>query len=169
MTMKKILIIIICVLVVGAVAWFIWHGYNSGAPVTDTGISSGQAAVNGLVPVYRVPTSTTIMMGGPRGTVRMDNFYAKALGADDQFIVIAQNANYEATYDTDTNNFYLYIAQAPFDANRAQAESDFLALLNIDQSDACKLNVSEGFASGSLYGSQQLPLSFCPGGTIPNQ
>jgi hypothetical protein len=169
MTMKKILIIIVCVVVVGAVAWLVWHAYNSAAPATGVEAPSAQTNANGLVPVYRIPTSTTITMGGPRGTVTMDNFYAKALGADDQFIVMAQNANYEITYDTNTNNFYLTITQAPFDANRIQAESGFLSLLNIDQSDACKLSVSEGFASGSLYGSQTLALSFCGTGAIPNQ
>jgi hypothetical protein len=97
------------------------------------------------------------------GSVTIDNFYKTALGAEDEFIVIARNNDYEINYDTSGSGFYIDIKQAPFNTNRASAEKDFLNLLGVDQIDACKLSVAVGAepaADGNLNGGM-LPLSFC--------
>jgi hypothetical protein len=116
-----------------------------------------------LVSVYQAPTSTTIVLGTSQGSVTVNNFYATALGADGEFIRLAQN-NYKIDYDTDNSSFDLDVDPASFDTGRASAEANFLTLLGISQTDACKLTVavSEVAASSSL----RLPLSFCASSTF---
>ena len=99
----------------------------------------------------------------------MKNFYNTALGADGEFVVIAQNNNYEINYDTYNSGFDLDIEQAPFSANRAAAEANFLSLIGASQADACKLavSVSAESAANSGYGlSARLPLSFCASSAV---
>jgi hypothetical protein len=110
-----------------------------------------------------VPTSATITLGTSQGSVTMNNFYQSSLGAQEQYIILKQNANYEINYDTYVSMFYIYVFQAPFSTNRTQAENDFLTTLNISQADACKLDVGEGAAPSvdQSLASSTLPLSFC--------
>jgi hypothetical protein len=164
--MKKIFIIagsVVLLCILGFGAWFFFGHTNSAA------VSSGNAPQqNGnpqeFTPIYSAPTSTTIVLGTSNGLVTINNFYLTALGAQDEFIVLAKNDNYEITYDTTTNSFYIYIRQAPFVSNRTQAEQNLLKILNINPSDACKLGLKEGFAQGSSMTNSGVGLSFCASG-----
>jgi hypothetical protein len=124
------------------------------------------ATVDDLSPVSQPPTSTTIILGTSGGDVTVNNFYTNAAGAEDEFVILAQNGNYVIDYDTDNSGFDLDVAQASFDANRLAAETTFLSLLGVSQAAACKLTVavSEAAASSSL----RLPLSFCASSTFSN-
>jgi hypothetical protein len=102
-----------------------------------------------LVKIYQMPTSTMITLGTPHGSVTMKNFYLSSAGAEDQFIVLTANNNYEITYDPGTNVFYIYVAATPYNANRAQAEANFLARLGLDKTDACKLTVNLSFCDAA--------------------
>ncbi len=170
--MKKIIIGLIIVIVLAALAAAIVSHLKSSGAADQPGSGAGSTATsNGsstnsdssaIVKIYQMPTSTTITLGTPHGSVMMKNFYLASAGAEDQFIILATSSNYEITYDPDTNEFYIYVAAAPYAANRAQAESDFLARLGIGNTDACKLNVGE-----ALGGQKAGGLSFCsPSGVI---
>lgn len=161
--MKKYIIIgaVIVLLIIGG--WlFLAHGNAS--PSINSITAQSAAKSDSLGPIYHVPSSTTIVLGATKGSVTINNFYKEALGSQDQFIVIAQNSNYEITYDTDTNVFYLSIANSSADANQIQAENAFMTILGITQADACRLNVEEGFTQGFSTKNTQLGLSFCSSG-----
>ncbi len=152
--MKKIIIGIVIVVVLaaaiaGIVSYFASRS-GSGGTASTSGTTSSTAAA--LVKIYQMPTSSMITLGTPHGSVTMKNFYLTSAGAEDQFIVLAMNSNYEITYDPAANEFYIYIAAAPYEANRTQAEADFLARLGVSKTDACKLTVGENGKTG---------LSFC--------
>jgi hypothetical protein len=164
--MKKILIgIFIIIIVIAVVLWFL---FRPSSQSSNSNSASLPTPSDQLSPLYQVPTSSTITLGTPHGLVIVNNFYKIALGAEDQFIVIARNDSYGINYDTDNSGFDIDIKQPPFDANRAAAETDFLKLLGVDQPDACKLAVAveaEAAANGGL-GGESLPLSFCATSTF---
>lgn len=138
-----------------ALAWFFRPSFFAMAQNVNEG---------DLIPVYQVPTSTTVVLGTSNGSITMNNFYTAALGADGEFVRLLQNGNYKIDYDTNKSSFDLDINSTTFDASRVLAETNFLTVLNISQSDACKLTVavSEVVASSSL----RLPLSFCASSTF---
>jgi hypothetical protein len=113
------------------------------------------------------PTSTTITLGTPQGSVVVNNFYESSVGGQEQYIILKQNTEYEINYDTYVSSFYIYFPQTPTDATRAQAESDFLSALGIDKANACRLTVAEGVRSPDPSSTDQtLPLSFCASNTF---
>ena len=107
-------------------------------------------------------------LGTPHGAVTVNNFYKTALGAEDEFIIIAKNSNYEINYDTNDSGFDLDIKQPPFDANRASAEENFLSVLGVSKSDACKLTVAveAEVAADPNSKRESFPLSFCASSTF---
>ena len=127
------------------------------SPVVDLSTSD-------LVPVYQPPAGPTLTLGTSQGSVVVGNFYATALGDEDEFIFLTQNSNYKIDYDTTDSSFDIDINPASFSTGRTSAENNFLSLLGIKQADACKLKVavSEVAASSSL----RLPLSFCSSGAF---
>lgn len=152
--MKKIIIGTAIVIALALIAVFFL------APHSSPLVPSSPSAVmktTAPVPIQGAPTSTEIILGTPHGSVTMKNFYLSSVGAEEQYIILARNNNYEITYDPGANRFYLSIAQQPYETNRTQAETDFLARLGIGKPDACKLTVAEGFADTQTGAS----LSFC--------
>lgn len=167
--MKKILIgisIVVCVIII--VAWFLFRSSPPSAVPVSPGDSGITANSNELSPLYQIPPTATITLGTSHGSVTVNNFYKTALGAEDEFIVIAKNDHYEINYDTTDSGFYLDIKQAPFGENRASAETSFLNLLGVSHIDACKLTVAEGAepAANSGLSGGLLPLSFCASSTF---
>jgi len=156
--MRKIIIGIITVIVLAVIIAAIFSRINAGSSSTQNIATESHAETPGKI--YAMPTSTTITLGTPHGSVTMKNFYLSSAGAEENFIVLAQDDAYQITYDPTTNSFYLSVQQAPYDTVRIQAETDFLERLGITKTDACKLNVTEGF------GNQQASLSFCKSSVI---
>lgn len=79
-------------------------------------------------------------------------------------VFIAEKPEYAIVYHKSNGSFLISILSAPFETIRQNAEEDFLQILGIDKTSACKLDVVVGtpyFAnpdnSGIIY-----PLSFCP-------
>jgi hypothetical protein len=167
--MKKIFIgIFIIIIIAAAFYWFLFHSSPVGTTAQNSSSENPVASSNELSPIYQIPASATITIGTAHGSVTVNNFYKSALGAEDEFIILAKNNDYEINYDTDSSAFYLDIKQAPFDINRASAEANFLNLLGVDQLDACKLTVAVGaepVVDSGLNGKVS-PLSFCASSTF---
>lgn len=157
--MKKIALfnLTICLAVVAGVLLFLPHEgrAQSGDEVSDPLVPPAQ--------MYGAPTSTTITIGTPQGVVSVNNFYQTGVGAQEQYIIIKRNSNYEIDYDTYFSIFYIAITGQPFATWQPVAERDFLQTLGVSTTDACKLDASEGAVSsaGNSNTSGLLPLSFC--------
>lgn len=191
--MKKVLTIAFLILVVaaivGAVAFFVYRpsGASTSAGTVGASTDTSQvaaapsspssssapfapvpAATSSFSHVAAAPTSSTITIGTSQGLVTVNNFYKNAQGALEQFIIIAETSDYEITYDVNTSGFYLSISKPPFATGRGEAESAFLSLLGIGESDACKLSASEGaaYTGGDAPQARMAPLSFCASSTV---
>lgn len=123
---------------------------------------SGDEFSDPLVPpaeMYGAPTSTTITIGTSQGVVSMNNFYQTGVGAQEQYIIIKQNDNYEINYDTYFSGFYIAIKGQPFATWQTAAEQDFLQTLGVTTTDACNLTVAEG--NEAVSSTEKYALSFC--------
>lgn len=120
---------------------------------------AAEPAARNISKLTDIPQGEVLSIGTPRGAVSVRNFYASALGAEEQFVILKKNENYEINYDTYTSGFSIYISAAPFAANRLAAEKDFLDILGIDAIEACKLNVWEDAAPGVRPDSSELGLT----------
>jgi hypothetical protein len=110
------------------------------------------------------PRGATFELGTSQGLVTINNFYNLPLAIDEEFLILKNTNDYQITYDTDNNQFFVYASSSPLDAARQKGETAFLSLLGVSQQDACKLNVLEGFPQGSSMANAQLGLSFCSSG-----
>ncbi len=160
--MKKTLIIVISLVVVAAAAYFVFTNISKQTPELPIA-ETKSTSPNDLRAIYSAPTSTVIVIGTPQGSVTTRNFYQKALGAREQFIVIEQNDMYEITYDVETSGFFANIKSGPLAETRPRAEAALLSALGVNQADACKLEVGVGIESAvDIAASRQiLRLSFC--------
>lgn len=80
--------------------------------------------------------------------------------------VIEQNENFSIVYFTKDQSFLITILGSPAQQYRNAAEQELLNKLQIQETDACKLNVSltvPASVNQSLAG-QDYGLSFCPAG-----
>jgi hypothetical protein len=107
------------------------------------------------------PQGATFQIGTSQGSVTVDNFYTIPVIVDEEYLIFQNTDQYQINYNTETSQFYIYFSSAPSTALQAQVEGDFLTLLGISKSDACKLNVGEGYPGNLPYSSQQQDLSFC--------
>ena len=159
---KKIIFIAVGVIVAAIIVFvtvsFIFQNGSGGR--TTTPAAGGELDTTQIVPLVNAPKGDTLSIGTARGSVTMKNFYASALGATEQFVIIKRTDAYELNYDTYTSGFSIIIIKAPMEQNRATAEAAFLDVLDISKSDACKLNVWVGSSIDNNSG-QNLHLSFC--------
>jgi hypothetical protein len=89
-------------------------------------------------------TQDTIIIQTPAGGVETKNFYKTAIRVDAREALLVEKANeYAITYFREAGRFKIIII-TPFKAEaleaQKQAEQEFLKILNIGESDACKLN-----------------------------
>ena len=164
--MKKIFIGIFIIIIVAIFVWFLFHFQSQS--IAPTSPPEATTNSNEFSPLYQIPPAATITLGTTHGSVTLNNYYKAALGAEDEFIVIAKNDSYEINYDTTDSGFYLDIKQAPFNANRVLAEASFLNLLGVSRIDACKLTVVEGAETAANSGlkGRSFSLSFCASSTF---
>jgi hypothetical protein len=167
--MKKIIVIIIGALLVGAIALvLIFARPPASTNNGNTGGTGTLPSVSGTV--YTAPTGDTITIGTPQGSVALKNFYAsaKSISADHTSVVMQDSADYTITYYAPDSSFNILINNTPFDSIRAQAESAFVMMLGVSPSDACKLNVRVGTLASvdPTHSGQNFPLSFCTAGAF---
>jgi hypothetical protein len=107
------------------------------------------------------PQGATFQIGTSQGVVTVNNFYTVPVIVDEEYLIFQNTDQYQINYNTEISQFYIYFSSQPSAALQAQVEGDFLTLLGVSQSDACKLNVGEGYPGNLPYASQQQGLSFC--------
>ena len=160
----KIALYIILVLAIiggGVYAWF----YFSESNVKSNNVNSNSATSTETNPISQMPVNysiadtfpktETISIGTGNGSIEVKNFYKTLVDTEEGSIIMADNENYQISYERSTSVFYIDLRTET--ASQPQAEADLLNVLGIGQQDACKLNVLV-FQSGLAEGSR---LSFC--------
>lgn len=183
--MKTIFIVAIIIFAVGIIVYFFFlrggpiaqtPDINS-APGSSLPVSSGVSSTsNTALPADYIgtasevlgslPTGAYLQIGTSKGTVQVKNFYMSNPPVVESGDVFIKRGNgYWIIYDPARSDFWVAISGAPFDAVREKAEQDFLTTLEINQGDACKLDVSVGisYGAGNALNGKSLPLSFCAG------
>jgi hypothetical protein len=170
---KTIIIVVLIVCVVALAALIAWH-----LSATPGGSSVSTSGNNGTLPnvtpspnaatspsaATSGPQGTSFTIGTPSGSVQVNNFYAANPPFDgDGNLIIVSAADYYIDYTPSNSSFWLAVSGGSFNTVRPEVEAAFLNVLGINQTDACKLNVSEGvtYSSGDPLDGQSFPLSFC--------
>ena len=114
-------------------------------------MSSSQSSSSLLPSSYSItdtfPKTETISIGTTQGTVEVKNFYKTLIDTEEGSIIMADNENYQISYDRSDSKFYIDLVIASDYRERGnlysqtKAESELLNILGIGQQDACKLNV----------------------------
>lgn len=160
--MKKILYIILIIAVIGGgiYAWFYFskpgaqsNPVTSSLPQVSSPTSAPLPASYSIADTF--PKTETINIGTGNGAVEVKNFYKKIVDTEEGFVIMADNENYQISYDRSDSKFYIDIRIET--AQQTKAESEFLTILGIGQQDACKLDVFV-FHAGQSNGTN---LSFC--------
>ncbi|MBI4114406.1 MAG: hypothetical protein HY445_01020 [Candidatus Niyogibacteria bacterium] len=117
------------------------------------------------------PLGDKININTEKGTVTTDNFLQNASNDANMNDYVLQSAdNYLISYYRKTNWFSLILLAPPLRAARVTAENEFLRILNIRQTEACKLSVSVAVIrsadqlAGTRLAGKDYRLSFCPDG-----
>ncbi len=188
--MKKIIIITVAILAIGVVValfFTLLKGQSSSKsnttetslvggnlPITETSNqnttnSAGTASPSDVIGsasqvLEKFPKDPILTIGSSEGSVGIKNFYLSNPNVSEGgSIVVKQTQNYSILYASTDSSFWLVIIGTPFDKWREAAEQDFLSVLQINATDACKLKASSGIyydATNSLSG-KSFPLSFC--------
>jgi len=176
--MKKLIVIFSVLLFVGAIIIVFWSSFRKSTPPavsTSTGTNTtvitpplipplSSSSIDAFLKASNFPTSDTITLGTPKGGVVVKNFYKTIVDTEEGFVWIRDNDDYRISYNTADSNFYIDIFSQPFDAARKKAEKDFLDILDVGQSEACKLKVVEFAPAAEVnLAGKNLWLSFCTG------
>ena len=161
----KIALYIILVLAIiggGIYAWFYFSERNVESNNVESSLNSTGTQPMSQLPVdYKIadtfPKTEAISIGTGNGSIEVKNFYKTLVDTEEGSIIMADNENYQISYERSNSVFYIYFRNA--DLSQPQAEMDLLDILGISQQDACKLNVLV-FQFGQSNGNS---LSFCPG------
>ena len=154
------IILILAVIGGGVYAWFYLSERNVESNNVESSLNStGTQPVSQLPVDYKIadtfPKTETISIGTGNGSIEVKNFYKTLVDTEEGSIIMADNENYQISYERSTSVFYIHFRNDA--VSQSQAEADLLNVLGISQQDACKLNVLV-FQSGLAEGSR---LSFC--------
>ncbi len=161
--MKKIIYIILIIAIIGGgiYAWFFFTEQN----VKSDNVNSDSATSTGTKPMSQLPVNYTIAdtfpktdmvsIGTGNGAVEVKNFYKTLVDTEEGFVIMADNENYQISYDRSDSVFYIHFRNA--EVSQSQAESELLNILGVGQQDTCKLSVLV-FQAGQSNGTN---LSFC--------
>ena len=152
------IILILAVIGGGVYAWFYFSKNDTQAgPAAELPSVSSSSSLPS--PSYSIadtfPKTETISIGTGNGSIEVKNFYKTLVDTEEGSIIMADNENYQISYERSTSVFYIHFRNDA--VSQSQAEADLLNVLGISQQDACKLNVLV-FQSGLAEGSR---LSFC--------
>ena len=154
------IILILAVIGGGVYAWFYLSERNVESNNVESSLNSTGTQPMSQLPVdYKIadtfPKTETISIGTGNGSIEVKNFYKTLVDTEEGSIIMADNENYQISYERSTSVFYIHFRNDA--VSQSQAEADLLNVLGISQQDACKLNVLV-FQSGLAEGSR---LSFC--------
>jgi hypothetical protein len=162
---KYIIIIIGTVIAVALLALFLGGGRR------DAGLAGkNNPPAPQILPgeQLNIPVGDTLVLGTPRGSVTVTNFYKTAdriVGQSEA--VLKETGDYIIVYSTIDSNFRIAIVAARNQrAARDAAESEFVRILGVAEKDACMLTVSVSmpYDSGGDIAGGVYPLSFCAPG-----
>ena len=167
--MKKTIYIILIIAVTagGVYAWFYFSRKTAvqNAPANkdiNASLPAATQTASSLPDSYSItdtfPKTDTISIGTGNGAVEVKNFYKNIVDTEEGFAILADNINYQISYDRSTSVFYIHFRNAS--AQQSAAETELLTILGIGQQDACKFDAFV-FQAGQQEGSN---LSFCAGG-----
>lgn len=124
----------------------------------------------------QIPTSDTFDIPTANGKVTVKNFYKTSGLTTESGAVEMRDDEYQIAFDgLNYYNFFIHLPFIPdngdippgWDFRRSKAEQDFLQIIGISKTDACKLKVNVGFAGvhnelAETYAGINFGLSFCP-------
>ncbi len=168
---KKSIYIAAAIILVAIAGFFISRmifsgGFGQAGGGRDSSSPTAESNTYEISKLVNTPQEDTLLIGTAGGAVNVKNFYKTAVGAEEQFVIMKTTENFKINYDTYTSGFSVYISAAPFDVNRRAVEKTLLDILEISETDACKLKVFESVPPSvdkNLAG-RNLGLSFCAGG-----
>jgi hypothetical protein len=172
MPKKIIILILVFAAVVFAVLFFALKrsspsGISNPVPsAQSSGTVSAGLATPSVIDFSNVPTGDSFVLGTPSGSVAVKNFFRLPMVRSQEFLILENTNDYQITYDTVNGQFFIYASSSPLSAARAAGEAAFLTMLGISQSDACKLDVAEGYPMGMSSASLEIGLSFCAPGAF---
>lgn len=159
MKFKKLIIIILGLL---AVLFVLYLVYSFNSEKSDESINiDNPRGVTEIDEYFEYVTADNIK-------IRMKNFIDQPLRVvEESGVYIAETDQYGIFYDIYNKIFLISILEQPIEETRVLAEQQFLKILDIANTDACRLNVSltghisvdERFGNSPNFG-----LSFCPNG-----
>ncbi len=178
MRSKRIITLIIILTIVAAGGFFI---YRSLGPSQEARLSSFPGLDAGVVPddyaPYEInipvsppprrnpPTGETFNIQTDQGSVTVKNFYQDhPIDPNGRGVTIVDNADYNIYYNIDFGSFTITLNRQPLETNRHAAEQNLLQALDVQPTDACKLNVHLNILNGvdpSTNGGADYGLSFC--------
>jgi len=171
--MKKYIILIAILVIIGAVVFFVIN--NRANNSSGGAISSGESQPSGSMAtttqslhvsdiMKNISQDPRIIIGTTHGSVSVKNFYISNPEVGEAgTVIIEETQNYFIAYDTLSSDFWVAITGTPLATWRQAAEQDFLNILQINKSDACKLNVLQGILNDPNSQLQGIAssLSFC--------
>lgn len=127
---------------------------------TDSG-SDTDNPVAAVTPVIGEPQGSTFQIQTSQGNVTVNNIYDVPFIIDGEYLISQDNGTWQINYDTETSQFDLYFYDVPTTSVVSQGENALLQLLQVSQTDACKLNILEEYPGNTSPAAQSNNLSFC--------
>ncbi len=162
---KKILIALALFFVVGLLIVVIIKKRSPVVVPSSQNPSSTQnnPALAVFQPFNPYPSDDRITIATEYGSVSVHNFYPDAIDQEETSLVLFKREGYTAVYDLLTSDFWIGVTGDRFDEERVKAESRLLTLLDISQTDACRLDVMVGTLYTTDPALRRAPrrLSFC--------
>lgn len=161
--MKKIVIIIVSALALLLVAFGLYLIFFS--PKTTPPSSPTYQQIKPL-PSPTKPPGNKFSISTSQGNVEVNNFFSAAKIIETA-VYLKETANYVIIYNSDSGQFLIALYGRTAGENnqdRQNAETDFLNILGVTRTDACKLNVDQEVSNSydnNLSGTNY-QLSFCP-------
>lgn len=164
--MKKLLFISGVIILVGIIVYIFFINKTALSPgIGGSSQPSGEeisVATNTLTEIKDInknlPTGQTFYVSVRDGSVKVNNFYLKnppILEADT--IGIFSSKLYAIMYSMNESIFWINFNNSPESNLQIEAENNFISLLGITKSDACRLTAWETVGSFA----KKMPLSFC--------
>lgn len=170
-TRWKIIVIILILLILAGVGFIFWRSQQQVAKLPNYQVGqlpTSPTSTNPQLPNYPVTPlpsydSASIRLGTPKGIVTVNNFRKLIISSDESIDVFKQTTDYALAYENYSQKFRIQLFTTPTGSTGQQsAEKDLMDILNISQSDACKLPII--ITSINPNSSPVTNWSFCPPG-----
>ena len=137
---KKKIIIVLIVLILLTLTFFLIKDRKTQETETifEKNIPSEETSSSVLLPTNSQNSSTITISG-----VKMKDFYKSDPKVNERGdVTLADEEGFDILYFSKENSFLISILGSPFESVRIDGEREFLNLLNINETEACKLDVA---------------------------